>query len=109
MSHSRKAAFIRVCHPRPVVRNAAIMSASKRTVVETLRTLASGRPRRDTARAVVFVLSIPDMVAGGLNSLPVGLALTAGTHGLQFVTRFLDKMQATHGKPPFLPDWRGGS
>ncbi|MDA8060249.1 MAG: hypothetical protein M0Z37_07890 [Nitrospiraceae bacterium] len=45
MSHSRKVSFIRVCHPRPNERKDATISASSRTVVATVVTSFSGRPR----------------------------------------------------------------
>ena len=47
LSHSRKASFIRVCHPRPNERKDATISASNRTVVATLVTSFGGRPRDD--------------------------------------------------------------
>jgi hypothetical protein len=50
LSHSRSAAFMRVCHPRPVARNAAITSASKRIVVDTFAESDLGRPRRSPSR-----------------------------------------------------------
>ena len=45
LSHSRRASFIRVCHPRPNERKDATISASNRTVVATLVTSFGGRPR----------------------------------------------------------------
>ena len=45
LSHSRRASFIRVCHPRPNERKDATISASNRTVVTTLVTSFGGRPR----------------------------------------------------------------
>ena len=48
-THSRIVSFTRVCQPRPVARNAARTSGSKRNLTATLAsalTLPTGRPRR---------------------------------------------------------------